>query len=247
MSISLEKLNSLFILSRRILHEIKILRTQLKYQSLEYINTNDYDTDAFSTIEQQYSRTLPHENSNLRREFSSYPNHQLRRTGSVETTTKNPYLEDELQTLLARKSQLGSRIHHLQQSREELTTQLDHLGRILRYSPHLQQRSAASSPHTRSTVSPSRMNSHTFNSKKSSHRSYSTPSTPVHNRLMNNCMINHYQTLSNYHFILVRTDLLLAADSLTSALSTLVQQLNTSTESHQTENEVHFYPYNNDH
>jgi len=110
----------------------------------------------------------------------------MRRAGSVESNNKNLYFEHELRALITRKYQLESRIHQLQQSREELTSQLDNLGSFLRYSPRLHQRSTTSSPYGRSNVSPSRMNS-----KNTSIRSYSTPTTPVHNLLTNHCMINH--------------------------------------------------------
>ncbi|CAF1214457.1 unnamed protein product [Adineta steineri] len=227
--------------NRRILHEINTLRAQLKFRSLDYLNSNDYDTDNFSTIEQQYSQTLPNRKSNIQHDSSSYPSNydnKLRRAGSVETTNKNCYIEDELRKLLARKYHLESRIDQLQQSREELTTQLDNLGRILHDSTHLRQRSATSSPYTRSCVSPSRINSQVINSKNISNRSYSTPTTPIHNQFMN----------------YLHTDLLLAADSLTSALSTLVQHLNTkntepnqttTTATVQTLNEDNSYPYEN--
>jgi hypothetical protein len=115
--------------------------------------------------------------------------HPIRRTGSVETTNKNSYFEHELQALLNRKTQLEYRIRQLQQSREELTSQLDYLERSF-------------SPYDRSNIS---------HSKNIPFRSYSTPATPVHHRM------------TDY----LRTDLLLAADSLTSAMSSLVHQLNT--------------------
>jgi chromosome segregation ATPase len=132
--------------SRRIQHEINILRSQLKHQSLEQI---DY-----------------------RQEFSSYPLndfHPIRRTGSVETTNKNSYFEHELQALLNRKTQLEYRIRQLQQSREELTSQLDYLERSF-------------SPYDRSNIS---------HSKNIPFRSYSTPATPVHHRMTDYCKINH--------------------------------------------------------
>jgi hypothetical protein len=158
-------------------------------------------------LEQRYTQTLPHQRTSPYHELSSYHHyqqqqqqqqqsqstrnriHQMRRAGSTET---NPYFEHELQTLLSRKQQLESRIDHLQQSREELTTQLDTLGKIIRYSPHTQQRSTTVSPHGRLSVSPSRMVYHTqgntSNTRKInqnvSFRSYSTPPTPIHDQLI---------------------------------------------------------------
>jgi len=172
-------------------------------------------SSSMNKLEQRYTQTLPHQRSSPRHEFSSYHHyqqqpppppqslssssqavgqpvrhriHQMRRAGSTET---NPYIEHELQTLLSRKHQLESRIDHLQQSREELTTQLDTLGKILRSSPHTQQRSATASPHGRLSVSPSRMvynpPINNTNLKKSnqnvSFRSYSTPPTPIHDQV----------------------------------------------------------------
>jgi hypothetical protein len=153
-------------------------------------------------LEQRYTQTLPHQRSSPRHELPSYHHyqqqqpqttrnriHQMRRAGSTET---NPYLEHELQTLLSRKHQLESRIDHLQQSREELTTQLDTLGKILRYSPHTQQRSSTVSPHGRLSVSPTRMVYHNTHGNTTtprkmnqnvSFRSYSTPPTPIHDQL----------------------------------------------------------------
>ncbi|CAF0749532.1 unnamed protein product [Rotaria sordida] len=233
--------------------------------SLDYANSNipnDFhaysDTDACTTglypsssalsssmnrLEQRYTQTLPHQRTSPHHELSSYHQyqqsqstrsriHQMRRAGSTET---NPYLEQELQTLLSRKHQLESRIDHLQQSREELTTQLDTLGKILRYSPNIQQRSTTMSPHGRLSVSPSRMVYHTHgntsNTRKInpnvSFRSYSTPPTPLHDLLTpTETGINEPISISQ-HTKSLRTDLLIAADSLTSAMSSLVQQLNT--------------------
>ena len=157
-------------------------------------------SSSMNRLEQRYTQTLPHQRSSSRHDLSSYPQyqinqtprtrpHQMRRAGSTET---NPYLEQELQTLISRKHHLESRIDHLQQSKEELTTQLDTLGKILRYSPQTHQRSATASPHGRLSVSPSRMvyqtgHTNTTNSRKinqnMSFRSYSTPPTPVHDPL----------------------------------------------------------------
>jgi hypothetical protein len=105
----------------------------------------------------------------------------MRRIGSVESANKNSYFEDELRMLLTRKNQLESRIDQLQQSREELTLQLDHLGRVL------QQRSTTSSPYGRLNISPSPMNS-----KNISFRSYSTPTTPIHHRFIKHGIMNHF-------------------------------------------------------
>lgn len=153
-------------------------------------------SSSMNRLEQRYAQTLPHQRSSPRHELSSYHHyqqsqparsriHQMRRAGSTET---NPYLEHELQNLLSRKLQLESRIDHLQQSREELSTQLDTLGRILRSSPQSHQRSATASPHGRLSVSPSRMVYHAHGNNSStrksntnvSFRSYSTPPTPMH-------------------------------------------------------------------
>jgi len=183
------KLIIFFYFFRRVLHEINLLRTQLKHQSLEHIVPKDYYTDIFSPIERRYTQTLPNQRSNFRHELSSYPLnhfHKMRRADSVESTNKNPYFKHELRALIKRKHQLESRIHQLQKSREELTSQLDNLGQVLRYSPRLQYRSTTSSPYGYLNVSPSRMNS-----KNISIRSYSTPTTPVHHRLTKHCMINY--------------------------------------------------------
>lgn len=61
-------------------------------------------------------------------------------------THRNPYFEDELQALIERKNQLDLRIHRLQQSREELTLQLDHLERSI--TPYRQANRSYSSPTT---------------------------------------------------------------------------------------------------
>ncbi|CAF1063580.1 unnamed protein product [Adineta ricciae] len=199
--------------NRRILHEIKTLRAQLKYRSLDYLRAADQDVDVFCTIDQEHARKVPHHTLSFDDEYLDDHYHTMRPAGSAETAmNRTHYAEDELETLLARKDHLESRIDHLRQSREEVTAQLDHLGRILHTSSHIRQRSATTSPHNRSTASPWHTNSLQRASKKVTYRSYSTPATPVHHQFMNH----------------LRTDLLLAADSLTSALSTLVQHLNTN-------------------
>ena len=153
---------------RRIQHEINLLRTQLKHQSLEHIASNG--DQEYQNRDRCYSPVDRRRSSNYRTEFPSNPVndfHPMRRAGSVGTTDRNPYLEDELQGLLIRKRQLESRIGQLQRSREELTSQLDNLER-------------GYSPYGRSDVSPTRMDS-----KNVSFRSYSTPTTPIHH-----CMID---------------------------------------------------------
>ncbi|CAF4323243.1 unnamed protein product [Rotaria socialis] len=224
--------------NRRIMHEINKLRAKIKHQSLTNMRTSDYraysDTNLSTPFEQNYCQTLPNPRSNVRHEFTSIPSNrsdQRRRAGSVEVANKNPYFEHELRILLTRKHQLESRIHELQLSREELASQLDHLCRTPSYSPDLQQRSTIFRSSNRLNDSPSRMNTRTLKSKKTALRSYSTPSTPVHNQL-----ISHLQT-----------NLLLAADSLTSAMSSLVQQLNTEDVEYfrtvsQTKNKFNSYP-----
>ncbi len=177
-------------------------------------------SSSMNRLEQRYAQTLPHQRSSPRHESSSYHHyqqsqttrnriHQMRRAGSTET---NPYIEHELQTLLSRKLQLESRIDHLHQSREELTTQLDTLGKVLRYSPHTTQRSTTASPHGRLSVSPSRMVYHTHgntsNGRKTnanvSFRSYSTPPTPAHDQLTPTGKFNLSTNMkeSKYFFIL---------------------------------------------
>ncbi|CAF2021526.1 unnamed protein product [Rotaria magnacalcarata] len=225
--------------NRRIMHEINKLRVKLKHQSLTNMGTNDYraysDTNLSTPFERNCSQTLPNPRSSVHHKFTSMPSNrtdQMRRAGSAEAANKNSYFEHELRILLTRKNQLESRIHELQLSREELASQLDHLYRTPSYSPDLQQRPTIFRSSNCLNNSPSRMNTRTLKSKKTGLRSYSTPSTPVHNQL-----ISHY--------------LLLAADSLTSAMSSLVQQLNTEdVESFrtvsQTKNKFTSYPCDSD-
>ncbi|CAM4789296.1 unnamed protein product [Rotaria magnacalcarata] len=228
--------------NRRIMHEINKLRVKLKHQSLTNMGTNDYraysDTNLSTPFERNCSQTLPNPRSSVHHKFTSMPSNrtdQMRRAGSAEAANKNSYFEHELRILLTRKNQLESRIHELQLSREELASQLDHLYRTPSYSPDLQQRPTIFRSSNCLNNSPSRMNTRTLKSKKTGLRSYSTPSTPVHNQL-----------ISHLH-----TDLLLAADSLTSAMSSLVQQLNTEdVESFrtvsQTKNKFTSYPCDSD-
>ena len=61
-------------------------------------------------------------------------------------THRNAYFDEELQALIERKNQLDLRIHRLQQSREELTIQLDHLERS--FSPYRRTNRSYSSPTT---------------------------------------------------------------------------------------------------
>ena len=171
---------------RRILHEIKTLRAQLKYRSLDYLRAVDQDVDVFCTIDQEHARKAPHHTLSFDDEYFDDHYRTMRPAGSPETTmNRTHYAEDELETLLTRKSHLESRIDHLRQSREEVTAQLDHLGRILHTSSHARQRSATTSPHNRSTASPWHTNSLQRVSKKVTYRSYSTPATPVHHQFMN--------------------------------------------------------------
>lgn len=157
---------------------------------------NDTDpcmsTNMLCANEQRYSQTLPNTYSKDKHKVLSYPRneiHAMKNHKLVEIKTQNSYIQHELRLLLTRKQELESRVHQLRQSREELSSQLDNLSRILRSSPDLQQRSNLCS---RSCVSPSRINYHTSHSKNNSFHSYSTPSTPIHHRLTNHCMINYF-------------------------------------------------------
>ena len=157
------------------------------------MNADDYhafsDTDVPFTKQHRCSQTLPKQYSNLQKKFRSNHTHEMKCADSVETADLNTYFEHELQLLLIRKDQLESRIHQLQQSREELTSQLDNLSHIPRYSPYLQQPFSLHDPLSLSSL---HMNSYRLKSKITSFRSYSTPSTPIHHQLKDHCTISHF-------------------------------------------------------
>lgn len=223
--------------SRRIVHEINTLRAKLKYRSLIQMSANDCrtldDADVPSDIEQRYTQTLPNLHINGHREFSSKSSnhiHQMGRMDSLETVDNSPHVEHELRLLITRKHELESRIQELQKSREELAYQLDNLGQNSNYFPDFEKRSTIYSSRDRLNTSPLRVKVHPLTPKTTKSRSQSTPATPNHYRLINHCMNNSFTNFLFYYLnsnvVLVQNDLLLAADSLTSAMSSLVQQLN---------------------
>ncbi|CAF0951516.1 unnamed protein product [Didymodactylos carnosus] len=203
--------------------------------------------------------TLPHQHPSPLRYFSPYAQQQQQQhyhstvnnrfsnqhqrsrsqqTGLIKRSGNGDYIEHELNTLIKHKQELETRIDHLQQSKEELTSQLDTLSKLVKFTPYQQQQ--RTSPKGRLSISPERMIScnNRIDRNTASFRSYSTPTTPtiepLYSSKQNDFDTNDYYTspLANQSPAIgsvksLRTDLLIAADSLTSAMSSLVKQLNT--------------------
>ncbi|CAH1773946.1 unnamed protein product, partial [Owenia fusiformis] len=141
---------------------------------------------------------------------------------SLSLTEQNPTLLAELQLLRKRKDELEGRMSSLQESRRELMVQLEGLMKLLknhgspRSTPNSSPRSrAAHSPPT--AITPSRS---------------SLPSSPPGDSLMgvggDVTQAFNQQSTSNARNL--RNDLLVAADSVTNAMSSLVKELKSEEE-----------------
>ncbi|CAF1152483.1 unnamed protein product, partial [Didymodactylos carnosus] len=227
--------------------------------SYPYCLSSSLATIPMSIVERNV-HTLPHQHSSPLHYFSPYSQQQhyhfttnnnrfsndQQRSRSQQTCLikrgGSDYIGHELNTLIKHKQELETRIDHLQQSKEELTSQLDTLSKLRKYTPYQQQQ--RTTPKGRLSISPERMISSSNNRmdrNMPSFRSYSTPATPTIEPLYSSSQ-DDFDTNDCYpapstaqlpatdHAKSLRTDLLIAADSLTSAMSSLVKQLNTESD-----------------
>ncbi|XP_050403143.1 dystrobrevin beta isoform X2 [Patella vulgata] len=133
----------------------------------------------------------------------------------------NPTLLAELRILRQRKDELESRMQSLQESRKDLMVQLETLMKLLKNHPSSPRSTPNSSPRSRNAMSPTIVNN--ANNKGSS------PSTPMESSLTGlggdvRQAFNQRPSVSNPGNL--RQDLLVAADSVTNAMSSLVKELN---------------------
>lgn len=173
------------------------------------------------------------------------------------TVIKNPYIIAELKTLKQRKGELDQRMNQLEQNRDELLAQLTQLEQLRSTTNTLNQRTTNNKlsknkystiqssrvPTTPSKSIPIQQQHQTLNSTPL--KSRSVPSTPVLNYSLNdhhlllaksssqtssiNSLNSNTSSNSNMYLKSLRQDLLMAADSVTSAMHSLVKELENDT------------------
>ncbi|XP_054710755.1 dystrobrevin beta-like [Uloborus diversus] len=142
---------------------------------------------------------------------------------------QNPTLLAELRALRQRKEELESHLSTLQESRRELMVQLEALMKMLKNHQTSPRSTPNSSPRSATSKSPPLSTPYPLSSSRSA------PTTPGSNPLTsesgpnvpNNVMMVYEQSGSTRS---LRNDLLVAADSVTNAMSSLVRELNSGSE-----------------
>ncbi|XP_025109384.1 dystrobrevin beta-like isoform X2 [Pomacea canaliculata] len=193
------------------------------------------------------NREIMREIQRLRLEQEAYANES---SATTTTTTYNPTLLAELRLLRQRKDELESRMSALQESRKDLMVQLEGLMKLLKNHPTSPRSTPNSSPRSRSGLSPT-FASAAMGAQPSlrssgavipslgpspvvgvgaAGASSSTPGTPLETSLtgVGGDVRQAFQgpSLSAAHTRSLRNDLLVAADSVTNAMSSLVKELN---------------------
>ncbi|KAL3867595.1 hypothetical protein ACJMK2_040478 [Sinanodonta woodiana] len=147
----------------------------------------------------------------------------------------NPTLFAELRVLRQRKDELEARMLALQDGRKELVIQLETLMKMLKYQPTSPKSTPHDSPHSFSGCSPTidmSMNSRSGISGRHSAPT-TTPTTPafesssllgLHGDVQQ--AFTHPQSSASTLVKNLKNELLLAADSITGAMSSLVRELN---------------------
>ncbi|XP_064626409.1 dystrobrevin beta-like isoform X4 [Lineus longissimus] len=176
--------------------------------------------ELISQLEQK-NRDIMHEIQRLRIEQESTSRHSME-------VQRNPTLLAELRLLRQRKDELEGRMSSLQDSRRELMVQLEGLMKLLKN--HGSPRSTpGSSPRSRSGQSPTIPAGRGVSSG-------SSPSTPGERDSMSmsgfgSDMRQAFNQTQTGSMRSLRNDLLVAADSVTNAMSSLVKELNSEASS----------------
>ncbi|XP_048255969.1 dystrobrevin beta-like isoform X2 [Haliotis rufescens] len=177
------------------------------------LDTNKAQRELISQLEAK-NREIMREIQRLRLEQEAYATEN-------EEAQYNPTLLAELRLLRQRKDELEGRMQALQESRKDLMVQLESLMKLLKNHPNSPRSTPNSSPRSRSGLSPTIAPPPTKNS---------TPSTPMDMSLTglggDVRQAFHQTPSSGGNVRSLRNDLLVAADSVTNAMSSLVKELN---------------------
>ncbi|XP_078317900.1 dystrobrevin beta-like isoform X8 [Crassostrea virginica] len=201
----------------------KVRCTQRKARSPTELNfsldTNQAQRELISQLEAK--------NREIMREIHRLRSEQEAHARSTEDAQYNPTLLAELRQLRQRKEELESRMSALQDSRKELMQQLEGLMKLLKTHP------------TSPRAVPSESTSHPQNLSHSLPDRCPAPSVPT-TPAMDSSMLAGVETNVHHAFYnpgpvenvrLIRNDLMCAADSVTSAMSSLVKEFNSEASS----------------
>ncbi|XP_076462231.1 dystrobrevin beta-like isoform X2 [Babylonia areolata] len=215
--------------------------TELHYN----LDSNRAQRDLVAQLEAK-NREIMREIQRLRLEQESYA------TDLGNASSYNPTLLAELRLLRQRKEELESRMSALQESRKDLMVQLENLMKLLKNQPSSPRSTPNSSPRSRSGLSPTFAAAAQTSQARgaggavipslgsspagvgmgagAAGASASTPGTPLDSSLtgVGGDVRQAFQgpSLSAAHTRSLRNDLLVAADSVTNAMSSLVKELN---------------------
>ncbi|XP_015909850.1 dystrobrevin beta isoform X2 [Parasteatoda tepidariorum] len=150
---------------------------------------------------------------------------QQEQEDAVLQNEQNPTLLNELRALRQRKEELESHLSTLQESRRELMVQLEALMKMLKNHQTSPRSTPNSSPRSATSKSPPLSTPYPVSSSRSA------PTTPPTSEgapsVPSNVTANYDQSGSTRS---LRNDLLVAADSVTNAMSSLVRELNSGSE-----------------
>ncbi|XP_070195926.1 dystrobrevin beta-like [Littorina saxatilis] len=222
-------------------HNASRSTTELHYN----LDSNRAQRDLVVQLEAK-NREIMHEIHRLRLEQEAFATEL---GNSSSSSSYNPTLLAELRLLRQRKEELETRMSALQESRKDLMVQLENLMKLLKNQPTSPRSTPNSSPRSRSGLSPTfaaaappsqRSSAAVIPSLASSPgggsgagaagASASTPGTPLETSLtgVGGDVRQAFQgaSLLAAHTRSLRNDLLVAADSVTNAMSSLVKELN---------------------
>ncbi|KAF8782132.1 Dystrobrevin beta like protein [Argiope bruennichi] len=154
---------------------------------------------------------------------------QQEQEDAVMQNEQNPTLLNELRALRQRKEELESHLSTLQESRRELMVQLEALMKMLKNHQTSPRSTPNSSPRSATSKSPPLSTPYPVSSSRSAPTTPDTnpPTSESSGGVPNNAMMAYDQSGSTRS---LRNDLLVAADSVTNAMSSLVRELNSGSE-----------------
>ncbi|KAK3583118.1 hypothetical protein CHS0354_036866 [Potamilus streckersoni] len=191
------------------------------------LDTNKAQRELIAQLETK-NREIMHEIQRLRMEQEAHAK-------STAEAQFNPTLFAELRVLRQRKDELEARMLALQDGRKELVIQLETLMKMLKYQPTSPRSTPHDSPHSFSGCSPTIDVS--MNSRWGISSRHSTPTTaPTTPAFESSSLLGlhgdvqqaftHPQSSASTLVKNLKNELLLAADSITGAMSSLVRELN---------------------
>ncbi|XP_035231002.1 dystrobrevin beta-like isoform X2 [Stegodyphus dumicola] len=189
---------------------------------------SDLSLNMDTTRQRDLIAQLEAKNREIMREIVRLRKQQEQEDAAMQNE-QNPTLLAELRALRQRKEELESHLSTLQESRRELMVQLEALMKMLKNHQTSPRSTPNSSPRSATSKSPPLSTPYPLSSSRSA------PTTPGSNPptsesatgAPNNVIMAYDQSGSTRS---LRNDLLVAADSVTNAMSSLVRELNSGSE-----------------